>query len=67
MQYYIEHIASVIQATVIQERRNDRIEQLLTDSRRLIFPKSSLFFALKGPLVFTELISRQTTPSIVAA
>jgi alanine racemase len=49
MQYYIEHIASVIQATVIQERRNDRIEQLLTDSRRLIFPKSSLFFALKGP------------------
>ena len=49
MQYYIEHIASVIQGTVIQDRRNDRIEQLLTDSRRLIFPKSSLFFALKGP------------------
>lgn len=49
MQYFIEHIASVIQGTVIQERRNDRIEQLLTDSRRLIFPKSSLFFALKGP------------------
>lgn len=49
MQYFIEHIASVIHGTVIQERRNDRIEQLLTDSRRLIFPKTSLFFALKGP------------------
>lgn len=49
MQYFIEHIASVIQGTVLQERRNDRIEQLLTDSRRLIFPKTSLFFALRGP------------------
>ena len=49
MQYFIEHIASVIQGAVLQERRNDRIEQLLTDSRRLIFPKTSLFFALRGP------------------
>lgn len=49
MQYFIDHIASVIQGTVLQERRNDRIEQLLTDSRRLIFPKTSLFFALRGP------------------
>lgn len=49
MQYFIEHIASVIHGTVLQERRNDRIEQLLTDSRRLIFPRTSLFFALRGP------------------
>lgn len=49
MQYFIENIASVVRGTVMQERRNDRIDQLLTDSRRLIFPKTSLFFALKGP------------------
>ncbi len=31
------------------QHENSLIEQLLTDSRKLIFPQTSLFFALKGP------------------
>lgn len=34
---------------MVRYRRDDVIEHLLLDSRRLVFPASSLFFALPGP------------------
>jgi Alr-MurF fusion protein len=44
--------------TFARFRGDDPVEHLLLDSRRLIFPDTSLFFALKGPrrdgLVFME-------------
>lgn len=49
MSYSIQHIAAVTGAELLQFHQDDLIEQLLTDSRRLIFPAASLFFALKGP------------------
>src|SRR5882757_2025221 len=45
----MEHIRDIVQGTFLQFRRNDPVEQLLLDSRRLIFPETSLFFSLKGP------------------
>lgn len=48
MEYAIKHIAEIIHATpVITE--GCRIEYLLTDSRKIVFPQSSLFFAISGP------------------
>jgi alanine racemase len=38
-----------MQGEFLQQRRDDAIEHLLLDSRRLIFPDDSLFFALHGP------------------
>lgn len=38
-----------MQGEFLQQRRDDAIEHLLLDSRRLIFPDDSLFFALRGP------------------
>ncbi|HWK04584.1 MAG TPA: bifunctional UDP-N-acetylmuramoyl-tripeptide:D-alanyl-D-alanine ligase/alanine racemase [Puia sp.] len=49
MKYAIEHIKEIVQGTWLQFRRNDPVEHLLLDSRRLIFPDTSLFFSLKGP------------------
>lgn len=49
MNYSIQHIAVVAGAKLLQLHSNDHIEHLLLDSRRLIFPSTSLFFALKGP------------------
>jgi Alr-MurF fusion protein len=48
MKYSIEHIASIVQGSFLQFHDNARVEQLLLDSRRLIFPQDSLFFALPG-------------------
>ncbi|MCX6317890.1 MAG: alanine racemase [Bacteroidetes bacterium] len=48
MKYTIQHIARIISATATV-RQDTIIEQLLTDSRRLYAPATSLFFALKGP------------------
>jgi len=45
----MQHINEIVQGTFLQFRRNDPVEQLLLDSRRLIFPETSLFFSLKGP------------------
>ena len=45
----IRHIAAIISGSFLQSRRDDAIEQLLTDSRRLVFPETTLFFALYGP------------------
>ena len=49
MKYAVQHIAEIVQGNLLQLRRNDPIEHLLLDSRRLIFPDTSLFFSLKGP------------------
>lgn len=48
MKYAIDHINDIVQGSFLQFRRNDPVEHLLLDSRRLIFPDTSLFFALKG-------------------
>ena len=49
MGYSIRHIASIVNGSFLQFQRDDLIENLLTDSRRLLFPETSLFFALYGP------------------
>lgn len=49
MGYSIRHIASLVKGSFLQFQQDDKIEQLLTDSRRLVFPETSLFFALYGP------------------
>ena len=48
MAYSIVDIANIIGAERII-RKNSSIEHLLIDSRKIIFPSSSLFFALPGP------------------
>ncbi|WP_276480357.1 bifunctional UDP-N-acetylmuramoyl-tripeptide:D-alanyl-D-alanine ligase/alanine racemase [Paraflavitalea pollutisoli] len=49
MKYFIEDIAGIVKGKLVQQTDNALIEQLLIDSRKLIFPASSLFFAMKGP------------------
>lgn len=49
MEYSIKYICSVTGGRWVQFHADDAVGQLLLDSRRLIFPASSLFFALKGP------------------
>jgi alanine racemase len=49
MKYYIEDIATIVKGKLLQQQGNGLVEQLLTDSRKLIFPQTSLFFAIKGP------------------
>ena len=48
MNYTISQIAKIIHANVLQNGEDVCIENLLTDSRKLLFAESSLFFALKG-------------------
>jgi len=47
--YSINRIAAILNGHFAQFHRDDVIEHLLLDSRRLIFPETSLFFALPGP------------------
>ena len=49
MIYHISHIATIVQGRLVQLHHDDPIEHLLLDSRRLVFPDTSLFFALPGP------------------
>jgi alanine racemase len=49
MPYNIKHISEIVGGTLVQLHNNDIIEHLLPDSRRLLFPATSLFFALRGP------------------
>ena len=49
MKYFIDNIASIVKGSWLVQHDNALIEQLLIDSRKLIFPQTSLFFALKGP------------------
>ena len=48
MSYKVSEIADIIHAEVLQKGEDVYIENLLTDSRKLLFPHSSLFFALPG-------------------
>ncbi len=47
-QYTIQQIVKIIRGKLIQESYTGTIEYLLTDSRRIIFPGASVFFAIKG-------------------
>jgi len=49
MSYTIRHIAGIVDGEFLRFRGDDPIEHLLLDSRRLIFPATSLFFSLRGP------------------
>jgi alanine racemase len=44
--YTIKQITSILNAASKLVTEEDVIEQLLTDSRRLIFPEITLFFAI---------------------
>lgn len=48
MQYSIQHIASVIEAE-LTPATDAQIAYLLIDSRKIVFPSQSLFFAISGP------------------
>ena len=47
--YTISQIAQIIKADWLQQNRVPTIEHILLDSRKLLFPTTSLFFALGGP------------------
>lgn len=47
--YSIEQILSIVKGRWWQQAGAARIEHLLPDSRKLLFPATSLFFALQGP------------------
>lgn len=49
MEYKIEDIALIIKGEFLLKKPGALIEHLLLDSRKLIFPSSSLFIALTGP------------------
>ena len=49
MGYTIKTICEIIGGTFGQFNKNDTIEHLLLDSRKIYFPSNSLFFALKSP------------------
>jgi Alr-MurF fusion protein len=49
MEYSIKYIADSVAGRWRQFHSGQVVSELLLDSRRLIFPSSSLFFALKGP------------------
>lgn len=49
MQYTISNIAQIVKGKLLQqELDNTVIDRLLLDSRKVLFPATSLFFALKG-------------------
>lgn len=47
--YTISTITDIIKAKYLQQADDTAIEHLLLDSRKLLFPATSLFFALGGP------------------
>ncbi len=47
--YTIFQIAQIIKADWLQQREDFPVLHILLDSRKLLFPESSLFFALGGP------------------
>ena len=49
MSYSISKITTIIKAKPLQVFSDSSIEHLLLDSRRLLFPATTLFFALAGP------------------
>lgn len=49
MIYNISQVASIVKGKVLALHEDAEVKELLLDSRRIAFPSSSLFFALKGP------------------
>ena len=49
MKYSISDISNIIQAQTWLRIEAVHIENVLTDSRRLVFPSTTLFFAINGP------------------
>lgn len=49
MKYTIEEIVGIVRGEWVAKSEPYTIEHLLLDSRKVIFPITSLFFALKGP------------------
>lgn len=47
--YNISQIATIINAKILQQYDDAIVEHLLLDSRKLLFPNTSLFFAIGGP------------------
>ncbi len=47
--YTIEQIQGIVKGRWLQQAAEAVIEHLLPDSRKVLFPATSLFFALKGP------------------
>lgn len=48
MIYSVDKICTIIGGTSLQSRGHSLVEYLLFDSRKIFFPATSLFFALKG-------------------
>jgi alanine racemase len=49
MSYAIQHIARIVGGKLLNEEVYDHpVEHLLLDSRRIVFPESSIFFAIRG-------------------
>jgi Alr-MurF fusion protein len=48
LSYTIFKIGAIISATFLQKSEDFLIENILTDSRKILFPETSLFFALPG-------------------
>ncbi|HXB06037.1 MAG TPA: bifunctional UDP-N-acetylmuramoyl-tripeptide:D-alanyl-D-alanine ligase/alanine racemase [Puia sp.] len=49
MVYSVSNIQEIVGGRLVPGGADERVEHLLLDSRRLIFPATSLFFALRGP------------------
>ena len=47
--HHISQIATALKANWLQQSADTAIEHILIDSRKLIFPTTTLFFALNGP------------------
>jgi len=47
--YLVSYIAAIINAKLILQSDDASIENILTDSRKLLFPASTLFFGISGP------------------
>ncbi len=48
--YSISNISNIVHAKILQQKNDGAIEHILLDSRRIVFPETTLFFALKGPI-----------------
>jgi alanine racemase len=71
MQYTTGNILEIVQGKFLQQRRDDPVQHLLLDSRRLIFPETSLFFALvssrrDGHLFIADLYKRGVRNFVVS-
>lgn len=69
--YNIQHIAGILKSNAVLTDPSYVIEQLLTDSRRLVFPATTLFFALKtekrdGHVFIADLYERGVENFVVA-